>query len=445
MKSPPYIIALLLVVLLVAGCDACGGCTGPPDSPGEFKLGTQPRLEAPHVDDDERREHRQATRTFAFELLDDMRANSDDDNFVLSPYAVQTALARLYAGAGGETARQMADILHVPGDDGLHTAFNELDLRLSMHAHQTGFRLQTPAAIAVDDGIELRPEALNTLTRHYSDGVHGLDFSPPAEASRQALNRWVAAHTHHDFAQLLPPDIEISTSSIVLASAAHFSAAWLNEFDPRQSAPTPFYVDADTTVDTTMLHGDDSVRYVDDGDTLAAAIPYMGANLSFIALMPADEKADFQDWEQGLDRQQFDEITGGLSGLVDAELVLPQFAIDSTVDLQDALTRQGVSAAFDADGADFSRFVDDGSLSVDAAFHGAKIDINARGSGERFSRPRVSDEPVQAGADKEIPTLRFDRPFYFVVYDEGAELIVLLGRFIRPAEGPSTEVSGVGP
>ena len=44
-------------------------------------------------------------------------ATEPQENTVLSPYSVQSALTMVYAGASGETRRQMAKLLHYAGKD----------------------------------------------------------------------------------------------------------------------------------------------------------------------------------------------------------------------------------------------------------------------------------------------------------------------------------------
>ena len=49
---------------------------------------------------------------FALELY--QKLHSREGNLFLSPYSISTALAMTYAGARGETERQMADVLNFP-------------------------------------------------------------------------------------------------------------------------------------------------------------------------------------------------------------------------------------------------------------------------------------------------------------------------------------------
>ncbi|HSD83555.1 MAG TPA: serpin family protein, partial [Anaerolineae bacterium] len=66
---------------------------------------------------------------FALDLYHELRGTNN--NLFFSPYSISTALAMTYAGARGETAAEMARVLHftLPTEK-LLPAFNALDLAL---------------------------------------------------------------------------------------------------------------------------------------------------------------------------------------------------------------------------------------------------------------------------------------------------------------------------
>src|SRR5437867_4508348 len=67
----------------------------------------------------------QGNNAFAFDLY--ARLSEKPGNVVFSPYSISTALGMTYAGARGETAAQMAKVLHFSlGQERLHPAFGEL-------------------------------------------------------------------------------------------------------------------------------------------------------------------------------------------------------------------------------------------------------------------------------------------------------------------------------
>ena len=118
---------------------------------------------------------------FAFDLYHAL--GEKDRNLFYSPYSISVALAMTYAGARGETERQMADTMHYRlSQDKLHNALNALDLKLtSREKDGEGFRLNLANAIWGQSGYQFTPEFLDVLALNYGAGLRSLNY---AEARR---------------------------------------------------------------------------------------------------------------------------------------------------------------------------------------------------------------------------------------------------------------------
>src|SRR5438552_473030 len=66
---------------------------------------------------------------FAFDLYGQVMGKPG--NLFFSPYSISTALAMTYAGARSDTEKQMAHVLHFPGDQNrVHSGFGEVQRQL---------------------------------------------------------------------------------------------------------------------------------------------------------------------------------------------------------------------------------------------------------------------------------------------------------------------------
>lgn len=414
----------IVAAALVAGCQGCPGC-GPPPSPGELEQSDAPREQDPRVERDVHRAHRSAEQDLAFHILATLTEGDDAENALFSPYATAATLARLYAGADGETRTEMADVLGFRDDDDLHAVYNELERQFERQARRGDFVFHAVDALIADRGVALRDDYLDVLATHYGDGVHTLDFGDQPERARQSANQWVAAHTNNRFPSHLPEDAFADANGLILASAIYFHARWQYRFDPAHTSSEPFRTAGGATSEVEMMRGEQAYRFFRDGRTRAAAIGYEGANVSFLAFKPATEELDFEEWAADLDGAYFRDIIEGLGGLADGEVGLPKFTLQTTTDLEEALSALGLTAPFDAEGADFSRLHTGDDLYVAHAAQKVLVELDEQGGHDDF-------EPLEHRAGARGQTMHFDRPFYFAVYDQATDTILLLGRFVRP-------------
>jgi len=154
-----------------------------------------------------------------------------------------------YAGARGETERQMADtLLFALPQDRLHPAFNALDLELASRGGAAeskdgeGFRLNIVNAIWGQKGYKFLNEFLDVLAVNYGAGLRLMDFMKAPEESRVTINDWVSDQTEGRIEDLIPQGVIDALTRLVLTNAIYFNAAWLNPFEEEQTQDGPFYL-----------------------------------------------------------------------------------------------------------------------------------------------------------------------------------------------------------
>ena len=156
---------------------------------------------------------------FAFDLY--QAINDFDSNLFFSPYSISLALALAYAGARGETERQMAETLRfgLPQDK-MHAAFNALDLSLTGQVREyerDGFLLNVANSVWTQESYGFLPDYLETLALSYGEEVRPLDFRRDPIAASARINEWVAEKTAKRITDL---------TRLVLANGIYFKAAW---------------------------------------------------------------------------------------------------------------------------------------------------------------------------------------------------------------------------
>jgi serpin B len=366
---------------------------------------------------------------FAFDLY---HALGSGDNLIFSPYSVSLALAMTYAGARGETERQMADTLHftLPQDQ-LHPAFKALDESLPRDAGGTAdesFRLSIANALWGQDGYPFRPAFIDLLKENYGAGLQLVDFTADPEAARLRINDWVSEQTAQRIQDLLKQGMINTATRLVLTNAIYFKAAWLMKFEAEVTQDGPFTLLDGTQVSVPLMSQQESYAYASGEGYQAVMLSYEGDRIAMVILLP--DRESFTAFEGMLDADQFNTIVSSMTR-AEVWLTMPRFEIDSEFSLSDTLAALGMPDAFDPNAADFSGMAEtDEQLSISAVIHKAFVKVDESGTEAAAATAVVI---VGAAAPAEPIEVRVDHPFIYAIYDQDTGTILFLGRVLNPA------------
>jgi serpin B len=165
------------------------------------------------------------------------------DNLFFSPESISTALAMTYAGAGGNTASEMANTLHFTlPQDWFHPAMGALLNHLN--AEHDGYQLRVANALWARQGYTFLDDFLNLTKCDHGAGFDQVDFKDATEAARLTINRWVERKTEDKITDLLPPGNISSKTKLVLTDAIYFKGDWQTEFDKARTRDRDFHLSA---------------------------------------------------------------------------------------------------------------------------------------------------------------------------------------------------------
>jgi len=215
---------------------------------------------------------------FALWLYGQLKTNPG--NLFFSPYSISTALAMTYAGAHGDTEKQMGRVLHFDqAQRQIHSSFNELQGQLNAAGKQQGIELSVANALWTQNGHPFLPAFLEIAKGDYQANVNQADFKTGAEMARSEINRWVGQKTRDKIKDILPPGSLTDLTRLVLANAIYFKGVWAKPYDKAQTSTQPFHRSTTSQVDVPLMHHFDNVRYVENSDFQAVELPYRGDEL----------------------------------------------------------------------------------------------------------------------------------------------------------------------
>jgi len=364
---------------------------------------------------------------FAFDLY--ARLKDGEGNLFLSPYSISTALAMTYAGARGETARQMAKTLRLPASgEAVHGAYGSLQGGLNAAGEGGAFELVVANRLWGQKGFEFLPDFLALVEKNYGAGLEQVDFARATEEARKTINAWVEKQTRDKIKDLLKPGILDAMTRLVLTNAIYFKGKWAEEFDKKLTQDEDFFLTPEKKVAAPLMHQTKHFGYFDGGDFQALELAYQGDRLSMVVLLPK-AKDGLAALEARLSADKVAEWIGKLRRR-EVQVALPRFKTTAEFSLAEVLVAMGMRDAFGG-AADFSGMTGAKDLFISAVVHKAFVDVNEEGT-EAAAATAVAMRLT--AMPEPPPVFRADHPFLFLIRDTRTGAILFLGRILDPTK-----------
>lgn len=324
-----------------------------------------------------------AVNQFGFDVYSHLQ--SEQGNLLFSPLSIATGLTMTYAGAAGQTAAEMEQVLNLGSGPGIHDSFESLLSQIESNVVTnepmfpwlpTEIELLTNVSNAIWPGVGFTVESdfTDLITSEYDGHVENLDYSNPIQA-KDTINDWVSQETLGKITELV--DTVSPLTRMVLTNTVYFKGLWEQPFDPEHTDTNTFYLgDGATTSVPIMFTYIDAARAVLDGfDVLD--VPFADGSMSMVLAMP-DEPSNpnilpdtfLASVDQWFDGERFIE---------NMEFELPKFETTVATSMNQLLAGMGMPTAFTAGAADFSAMTSEG-VWIDKVFHKATIEVNEQGT-----------------------------------------------------------------
>jgi serpin B len=424
---------ILAIVILCLGLSACtpAALAEKVQATGPVLSSEKQREQSPEVAQSDISSLTDGNGTFAFNLY--KLLSEEEGNLFYSPYSISAALAMTYAGARGDTEKQIADTLQFYlSQNQLHPAFNSLDQELARRGEGAegkdgeGFRLNIVNAIWGQQDYAFLVSFLNTLAENYGAGLRIVDFIGETELSRITINDWVSDQTEERIKDLIPQGAINQMTRLVLTNAIYFNAAWQYPFEEDATLPGVFYLLNGDEVTVPMMEQQESFSYIKGDNYQAVELPYDGQELSMVIILP--DPGQFAAFEETIAYQKIKGIMESLERR-EVRLRMPKFEFDASFSLKKALTEMGMPVAF-SEGADFSAMTGKKDLFISDVIHKAFVSVDEAGTEAAAATAVIMELTAMPETPLEVT---LNRPFIFVIRDIETGAILFVGRVINPS------------
>ena len=360
-----------------------------------------------------------ANNQWALDMYSYLNSESSDKNIFFSPYSLFTAMAMVYEGARGQTAKEIQSVFYFPEDHTLRRAaiayfYNQFN------RPKKEYQLLTANAVWLK--MDLALNIFNELQRFYRAEVF---VKTPA----QQVNQWIERKTKGKFKKVVE---DSGAPGLDLINTIYFKGDWKDAFEEAHTKEETFTVNEQKTVQAPMMQTTKSFNYLETETMQVLEMPYKGEELSMLIFLPRGfaknpvEGADLASLEKELTQHNINQWRQNLERK-SVEVHIPKFTFEKDYKLAETL-RPYMPSAFSR--ADFSGFAQ--GLFIDEIIHEAFIDVNEKGT--EAAAVTVVGMKLSAAYYPEPVLFRADHPFIFLIQERTTGQILFMGKIIDPTE-----------
>ena len=401
---------LLTGAVLLAGC----GASTPP--------GDAARIDAKlvaNLDPADARAVGQAVNAFGFDLLGEV--GDGKQNTITSPLSVAVLLAMVLAGADGDTAKEMARVLHL--EDKRDVRVGAL---LRTLADTDEVTLSVADALWADQGRPFEEDYLTFVRNTFGATVEEADLGSSKTA--QAIDAWADKNTK-GLIREIAADLGLPDSSaiLVLLNAVYFLGEWKTKFDAARTVPRPFTLADGSKVDLPTMHlAGAEFGYTERDGYRMLRLPYGENGRYAMEVLLPNDGISVAKMLDSLDARQWQADVDSLTERTMDMLALPRFELRWKGELSGSLQRLGISAAFGGR-ADFRPMSKENSF-LKSVVHKTYIRVDEKGT----EAAAVTGGVMTTSARMNQSEFIVDRPFAFTISDKQTGAILFLGTVTDP-------------
>lgn len=379
---------------------------------------------------------------FAIDLYKKLSEDPDKagENIFISPLSVSTAFGLAYAGAKGETAQEMASVLHyILPEEQLHPTMGTLIK--TVEDDTEGQLFQMANALFVNQDTVLEPDYLALTKASYEAEDTRVDFKNQPKQAIETINDWVKDRTHGLIPKTLSYTKDTRKTRNVMVNTAYLKTGWAHPFSDNNTKLGNFAT-PNGNLKTPLMqrtYRTGKLFYTKGRGHAAVSIPYQMGTMSMIAILP-DKESGLPKLEAKLSPEFLLDLRESFANdtKYEVELTLPKIDLSDDYKLQDNLKAMGMSLAF-SDFADFSGRInsakqpDNYPTKLGKVVHKTVLKMDEDGT--EAAAVTAIDEVIIVGAPRKKPKkveFKADHPFLLLIQNNKTGAILFMGRINNP-------------
>lgn len=404
------VIAICLVSCDKEGIDPVDPTITDPNEPPIAEQGDQEDLQEAMID-------------FGFKTF--LQIHGDDpseENIIISPLSIETALYMAINGAEEETLNEMREVLEMGTffPSGINIEFEKLMTTVEGDETDKTYLRSAQATFYNPNLFEIDDDFKSNLENHYSADVYDDRFD------LESINGWANEKTNGRIPKVL--DKIKDEEFMFVMNALYFLGDWDKPFPPESTRDGNFqFVDGRRPTVKMMSHDTNLLHYKGD-DLSAVDLTFADQKYAMTFILPEKDVVSYLDeitFEALADRYQ--ELVN--TQLEDSRLLLnlPKFEIKYKRELSKDLKAMGMQRAFDESNAQLGKVGNaGGNIFLTRVIHDTFLKIDEKGA------EGAAVTTVGFGVESVPPFITFDRPFLVILRHINSGVPVFIGKISDP-------------
>ncbi len=398
------ILSLLVLVLLWTGCNN-NNIANPVEEAKPLQLTTVQKARVSQDND------------FAFDLMKNTLANTNDRNVFISPLSVSIALSMTRNGAVSTTKEEMEKVLKMSG-----MSVSEINeyyrlMQTTLPSIDPKTKLSIANSIWYRNTFEVKPDFLKINTDYFDAKVTPLNFNE--SKSVDIINQWVSDNTSGLIKKVL--DEITPTQMMFLINAVYFKGTWIKPFDKKKTYEADFTNELNQKVKVNMMNMTDTFAYTEDAFAQYVDMPYGNKAFSMTIILPKEKNKAMDAFSQ-LDKNRLNQITGQME---EQKIILhvPRFKTGNKIQLKPVLQAMGMQKPF-MENAEFDGMSEMKPLFIGMVQHDTYVKVTEEGT----EAAAVTTIGMETTSMPVIPSVIVNKPFAFVIREKSSGIILFMGK-----------------
>ncbi len=360
----------------------------------------------------------ESVNTFGLNVFSEIvETENPETNIIISPLSLNIALSMVYNGADGQTSEEMKNVLEYQNltIDEINDCYYLLIDQLQSVDRKV--ELSIANSLWIDNKLPVYAEFLNTLQKKYYAEAENIDFSDPETVGE--INKWVKKQTNRKIKKIIN---DTKGDKMALLNAIYFEGKWHFDFDKSNTSPQDFMLPDSSIIEVETMMQKKSLKKGYSEYYKAVELPYGQGNFVMDLFVP-NEGYSIANILDTL--QNFNQIINDFTQQ-QVEVYLPKFELDYKITLNQVLKTIGMEKAFDQS-ANFNK-ISEKDLFISRVLQKSYIKVDEKGT----EAASVTYVGLTETALPDFSTVKFNRPFIYIIREVSTNTIIFTGRVSDP-------------